>query len=169
MLPAQLSSLLPLLPKLMRPLVMALKGNDELVVLGLKTLECWVDSLNPEFLEPAMADVVHEVIPALWALLKPGHYNMTSQKSPAMMAMALLGKLGEWNDVSPRAIGPQCSCMRCRCCICLQHSQRGSKLAHGVQPWTPGHQATGCDAWAAGHMRHCGFSVSTRMCGTSFP
>lgn len=38
-LPAQLSALLPLLPKLMRPLVMALKGNEELALLGLRTLE----------------------------------------------------------------------------------------------------------------------------------
>jgi hypothetical protein len=27
------------------------------VLLGLRTLETWVDSLNPEFLEPAMAEV----------------------------------------------------------------------------------------------------------------
>ena len=41
-------------------------------MLGLRTLELWVDSLNPEFLEPAMAEVVQELMMALWALLKPG-------------------------------------------------------------------------------------------------
>ena len=91
-LPAQLSSLLPLLPRLMRPLVLALQGpGEELVMTGLRTLECWVDSLNPEFLEPAMADVVSEVMPALWALLRPSGYPM---KPPALVAMTLLGKLG---------------------------------------------------------------------------
>ena len=95
-LPAQLGSLLALLPKLMAPLVLALKGpSEELIMLGLKTLELWVDSLNPEFLEPAMADVVHEVMPALWAMLKP----VGLAKSPAVAAMQLLGKLGEWGTI----------------------------------------------------------------------
>jgi transformation/transcription domain-associated protein len=43
------------------------------MLLGLKTLEVWVDSLNPDFLEPAVADVVGDLMPALWAMLKPGH------------------------------------------------------------------------------------------------
>jgi hypothetical protein len=34
------------------------QGPDELTVLGLRTLELWFDSLNPEFLEAAMAEVV---------------------------------------------------------------------------------------------------------------
>ncbi|KAJ6348531.1 hypothetical protein OIU77_006162 [Salix suchowensis] len=59
--PARLSSLLPHLPRLMRPLVLCLKGSDDLVSLGLSTLEFWVDSLNPDFLEPSMANVMSEV------------------------------------------------------------------------------------------------------------
>lgn len=55
-------------------------------------LQVWVDSLNPEFLEPAMAEVIHEIMPALWALLKPSPYPI---KAPANTAMTLLGKLGE--------------------------------------------------------------------------
>ncbi|KAL0379140.1 UNVERIFIED_CONTAM: putative transcription-associated protein 1 [Sesamum radiatum] len=52
-LPARLSSLLPHLPRLMKPLVMCLKGSDDLINLGVRTLEFWIDSLNPDFLEPS--------------------------------------------------------------------------------------------------------------------
>lgn len=96
MLPVQLSSLLPSIHKLMRPLVMALRSQkDELIMLGLRTLEVWIDSLNPEFLEPAMSDVVHQLMSALWALLKPvsGHYATQGSKA-SLMSMQLLGKLG---------------------------------------------------------------------------
>lgn len=48
-LPARLSSLLPHIPRLMKPLVLALKGSDDLVSLALRTLEFWIDSLNPDF------------------------------------------------------------------------------------------------------------------------
>jgi transformation/transcription domain-associated protein len=91
-LPGGLQSLLPLLPKLMRVLSLALRNHtsEEVLHKALHTLETWVDSLNPEFLEPAMADVLHELMPALWALVKP-----TSQlKSTSHMAVMLLGKLG---------------------------------------------------------------------------
>ncbi|KAI8019703.1 Transcription-associated protein 1 [Camellia lanceoleosa] len=61
-LPARLSSLLPHLP------------CDDLVSLGLRTLEFWIDSLNPDFLEPSMANVLSEVILALWSHLRPAPY-----------------------------------------------------------------------------------------------
>ncbi|PON39190.1 Coatomer beta subunit [Parasponia andersonii] len=57
-LPARLSTLLPHLSHLMKPLILGLKGSGDLVSLSLRTLEFWVDSLNPEFLEPSMASVV---------------------------------------------------------------------------------------------------------------
>jgi transformation/transcription domain-associated protein len=41
--PARLSDLLVVLTSLMRPLVMALQEGQELVGLGLRTLEYWVD------------------------------------------------------------------------------------------------------------------------------
>lgn len=41
--PARLSDLLVVLTSLMRPLVMALQEGQELVALGLRTLEYWVD------------------------------------------------------------------------------------------------------------------------------
>jgi transformation/transcription domain-associated protein len=73
-LPARLSALLPYLPRLMKPLVLALKRSDDLVALGLRTLEFWVDSLNPEFLEPSMASVMTELILTLWGHLRPKPY-----------------------------------------------------------------------------------------------
>ncbi|CAH9116378.1 unnamed protein product [Cuscuta epithymum] len=90
-LPARLSSLLPHLSRLMKPLVMCLKGNDELVSLGLRTLEFWIDSLNPDFLEPSMANVMSEVILALWSHLRPAPYPWGGK------SLQLLGKLGGRN------------------------------------------------------------------------
>lgn len=45
--PARLSDLLVVLTSLMRPLVMALHEGQELVGLGLRTLEYWVDRCQP--------------------------------------------------------------------------------------------------------------------------
>lgn len=89
--PARLTSLLPHLPRLMKPLVLALKGNDELVGHGLRTLEFWIDSLNPEFLEPSMANVMSELILTLWSHLRPKPYPFGAK------ALQLLGKLGGRN------------------------------------------------------------------------
>lgn len=90
-LPARLSSLLPHLPRLMKPLVMCLKGSDDIVSLGLRTLEFWIDSLNPDFLEPSMANVMSEVILALWSHLRPAPYPWGAK------SLQLLGKLGGRN------------------------------------------------------------------------
>ena len=71
-LPARLSSILPHLPRLAHPLLRALKStSSELQLLGLRTLEFWVDSLNPDFLDPCIAEVEPQLMLALWALLKP--------------------------------------------------------------------------------------------------
>ena len=53
----RLSEQLTALPRLMRPLLAALQGSDRLVARGLKVMDTWIDSLNPEFLEPAMSSV----------------------------------------------------------------------------------------------------------------
>lgn len=62
-LPARLSTLLPHLPRLMPPLVAALRGGRsgsvELQLLGLRTFEYWTDSMKPEFLEPRIAEARH--------------------------------------------------------------------------------------------------------------
>ena len=85
------SSILPHLPRLAHPLLRALKStSSELQLLGLRTLEFWVDSLNPDFLDPCIAEVEPQLMLALWALLKP-------QQSGAPFgakALQMLGKLG---------------------------------------------------------------------------
>lgn len=90
-LPTRLSNLLHFLPQLMRPLLEAMRGKDHLVTLGMKTLEYWVDSLNPEFLEPAMAEVLPDLMAALHVQLSPLSHPSGSK------ALNLLGKLGGRN------------------------------------------------------------------------
>jgi transformation/transcription domain-associated protein len=34
-----------------------MQGPDELIVLGLRTLEVWVDNFNPEYVEVAISEV----------------------------------------------------------------------------------------------------------------
>ncbi|XP_022741614.1 transformation/transcription domain-associated protein-like isoform X2 [Durio zibethinus] len=121
-LPARLSSLLPYLPRLMRPLVMCLKGSDDLVSLGLRTLEFWVDSLNPDFLEPSMANVMSEVILALWSHLRPSPYPWGGK------ALQLLGKLGGRNRrflKEPLALE------------CKENPEHGLRLILTFEPSTP--------------------------------
>lgn len=90
-LPARISSLLPHLRLLMRPLVMCLTGSANLVSLGLRTLDFWIDSLNPDFLESSMENVMSEVILALWSHLRPEPYLWGSR------SLQILGKLGGRN------------------------------------------------------------------------
>ncbi|XP_078446328.1 phosphatidylinositol 3- and 4-kinase family protein with FAT domain-containing protein isoform X2 [Wolffia australiana] len=121
-LPARLSSLLPHLPRLHRPLVYALKGNDDLVSLGLRTLEYWVDSLNPDFLEPNMANVMSEVILALWSHLRPPPYPWGAK------SLQLLGKLGGRNRrflKEPLSLD------------CKENPEHGLRLILTFEPSTP--------------------------------
>lgn len=89
--PGSLSTLLPHLPSLMKPLVMCLKGKSDQVGLGLRTLESWVDKLNPDFLECSMGNVTPEVILALWSHLRPAPYIWGAR------SLQILGKLGGRN------------------------------------------------------------------------
>ncbi|KVI08775.1 Armadillo-type fold [Cynara cardunculus var. scolymus] len=121
-LPARLSSLLPHLPRLMKPLVMCLNGTDELVSLGLRTLEFWIDSLNPDFLEPSMANVMSEVILALWSHLRPAPYPWGGK------SLQLLGKLGGRNRrflKEPLALE------------CKENPEHGLRLILTFEPETP--------------------------------
>lgn len=121
-LPARLSSLLPHLSRLMKPLVMCLNGSGDLVSLGLRTLEFWIDSLNPDFLEPSMASVMSEVNLALWSHLRPAPY-LWGNKS-----LQLLGKLGGRNRrflKEPLALE------------CKENPEHGLRLILTFQPSTP--------------------------------
>lgn len=62
----------------MKPLVLAMEGNQDLVGIALRTLEYWVDSLNPEFLEPAMACVADRLLAALASHMRLPPYQYRS-------------------------------------------------------------------------------------------
>ena len=91
--PVRLSTLLPYLPYLMRPLVIALQADPDLVSQGLRTMELCNDNLNPEFLDHIMAPVMTELMDALWKHLQPLPYNQQHSHT----AMRILGKLGGRN------------------------------------------------------------------------
>ncbi|KAL8143397.1 hypothetical protein V2J09_016429 [Rumex salicifolius] len=121
-LPARLSSLLPFLQRLMKPLVLCLKGCQDLVSLGLRTLEFWIDSLNPDFLEPSMANVMSEVILALWSHLRPAPYPWGAK------SLQLLGKLGGRNRrflKDPLALD------------CKENPEHGIRVILTFEPGTP--------------------------------
>lgn len=121
-LPARLSSLLPHIPRLMKPLVLALKGSDDLVSLALRTLEFWIDSLNPDFLEPSMANLMSDVILALWSHLRPPPYTWGTK------SLELLGKLGGRNRrflKEPLALE------------CKENPEHGLRLVLTFEPATP--------------------------------
>ncbi|KAJ0401448.1 hypothetical protein ATCC90586_009858 [Pythium insidiosum] len=92
--PARLSSLLQYLPSLMRCVVRAILSRGELAFLGLRTLEFWVDNLNPDFLYPIMTSqerLLTEIIEALNTHLLPPPYPYGE------LAMRILGKIGGRN------------------------------------------------------------------------
>ncbi|XRB06256.1 transformation/transcription domain-associated protein [Pycnococcus provasolii] len=94
--PVRLQYLLPHLTLLMRPLVVSLRAwKGDLITLGLRTLEYWIESLNPEFLEPSMAQEEGALLTALWQLL---HINAdTTTSNYSFRTLQLLGRLGGRN------------------------------------------------------------------------
>lgn len=88
--PVRLSVLLPYLPFLMKPLVLSLTSETDLVNQGLRTLELCADNLTQDFLEPILAPVLPELLNALWNLLRNG----SSNQAQAQFALRILGKFG---------------------------------------------------------------------------
>jgi transformation/transcription domain-associated protein len=89
--PARLSSLLGFIPVLMHAVLLALKARDDNVVkLGLRTLEFWVDNLNPDYLYPHMKPSLNTLMRNLCLLLKPS-------PSQGRTALTVMGKLGGRN------------------------------------------------------------------------
>ncbi|OZJ06116.1 hypothetical protein BZG36_01053 [Bifiguratus adelaidae] len=91
--PVRLSALLPYLPYLMKPLVLALQGSSEITAQGLRTLELCIDNLTSDFLDPIMTPVINDLMAALWGHLRPPPYNQAHSNA----AMRILGKLGGRN------------------------------------------------------------------------
>lgn len=94
-LPTRLSVLLPHLPLLMKLVIPALNSNEgDLVNLGLRTLEFWVDNLHPDFLLPIFAQqssTLCELMLALTRHLQPAPYPY------GLLCLRLIGKLGGKN------------------------------------------------------------------------
>lgn len=91
--PVRLSVLVPYLSYLMKPLVFALNGSQDLISQGLRTLELCVDNLTAEYFDPIIEPVIEDVMKALWKHLKPlPYYHQHSHTT-----LRILGKLGGRN------------------------------------------------------------------------
>ncbi|KAF7352758.1 hypothetical protein MVEN_01242100 [Mycena venus] len=91
--PLRLTHLLPHLTYLMQPLALALRGGQELVAQGLRTLELCIDNLTPDFLDPTLSTVLRELMEALHSHLKP----LPATHQLAHTIIRILGKLGGRN------------------------------------------------------------------------
>ncbi|KAG7096929.1 hypothetical protein E1B28_004330 [Marasmius oreades] len=91
--PLRLTHLLPHLSYLMQPLALALRGSQELVSQGLRTLELCIDNLTPDFLDPTLSIVLRELMEALHSHLKP----LPSNHLLSHTTIRILGKLGGRN------------------------------------------------------------------------
>ncbi|KAJ7179098.1 FAT domain-containing protein [Mycena filopes] len=91
--PLRLTHLLPHLTYLMQPLALALRGGQELVAQGLRTLELCIDNLTPDFLDPTLSTVLRELMEALHSHLKP----LPASHQLAHTIIRILGKLGGRN------------------------------------------------------------------------
>jgi len=93
--PARLSSLLPHMSLLLQMIIPALRSaNGDLVNLGLRTLEFWIDNLNPEFLYPILSNqsvVFVDLMASLSTHLQPAPYPY------GLLTLRLMGKLGGKN------------------------------------------------------------------------
>lgn len=91
--PVRLSVLVPYLSFLMKPLVFALNGNQDLITQGLRTLELCVDNLTADYFDPIIEPVIEDIMKALWKHLKPlPYYHQHSHTT-----LRILGKLGGRN------------------------------------------------------------------------
>lgn len=78
--PARLASLLPHLPLMMRLMVHALRCRGDLDGLALRTLEFWVDNLNPDYLyrimshDPQVVEPFYRSPPLNWADFVTGYF-----------------------------------------------------------------------------------------------
>lgn len=87
--PVRLSSLLPHLGYLIRPIYISLSSTPELIGQGLRTLELCIDNLTQDFLDPLIGNYYEPIIQALYSHLKPTPYN----QNHAHPSVRILGKL----------------------------------------------------------------------------
>lgn len=89
MIPARPSTIFPYLNLQIKPIVWALEGSRENVHYGLRTLEFWVDMLQPSYLEALLVRVEPDLTRSLCHLLRP-----PSSVSFGATALRIMGKLG---------------------------------------------------------------------------
>ncbi|KAA8493601.1 Transcription-associated protein 1 [Porphyridium purpureum] len=89
--PARPSTLLPCLSLHIQPIAEALKCSNELTSLALRTLEFWVDTLHPEFLQGLLSKVEPQLSYGLWEHARPGTTGF------GMTCVRILGKMGAAN------------------------------------------------------------------------
>jgi hypothetical protein len=93
---------------LMRPLVLALQSDNDLVSQGLRTLELCVDNLSPLYLAPIIEPVKVDLMKALWSHMQTGGSGGSSVHT-GVVAFRLLGKLGGRNRdtfIHPPVLAP---------------------------------------------------------------
>jgi hypothetical protein len=86
--PARLEHLIPVLPRMMHAVVLALNGSDRSVHIALRVLDVWVESFNPEFIERSMAAVTKPLMAALWSHIRPPPHPFGAKVAE------MLGKMG---------------------------------------------------------------------------
>jgi transformation/transcription domain-associated protein len=90
--------------ELMEPLVAALRGGPSLISQGLRTLELFVDNLQPEFLQEKIKPVRGSMMRALWDIINRDEIIRSSKEKEQCSAVAyrILGKFGGENRSSLR-------------------------------------------------------------------
>lgn len=105
-----------------QPLVLSLQArSDELVVLGLCTLDGWVEAMYTEFLDPSTRVVSSELMLALWDLLKPPTappLNHGIAIKAMQVCRARVTKMGA--PSSREGCAPTCCSARCACNLPLK-------------------------------------------------
>ena len=89
--PAKFHNMGPYMNLLVKPILFALQGSSELVNIGIKVLEIWLDTLKSDVLEPILEPVMPELIQALLSHLK------TQPHAYGSAAIRILAKLGGKN------------------------------------------------------------------------
>jgi len=104
--PARLEHLIPVLPRMMHAVVLALNGSDRSVHIALRVLDVWVESFNPEFIERSMAAVTKPLMAALWSHIRPPPHPFGAKVAEMLGKMGGRGRrwLSEGTSVDFKAI-----------------------------------------------------------------
>lgn len=87
--PARPSTIFPFLKKQLKPIVWALESGRDNLQYGLRTLEVWIDSLQPSYL----GNLLDDLEPALSLALQK-HAKISARQPSGESAVRILGKLG---------------------------------------------------------------------------